>query len=79
MQTFRVERLDRRHELLDEGRIFFAADAVLAQPEIERVIEKLLIVCADVENDRQAVLRRHAGAGRIERELAKRYAHPSGP
>ncbi len=76
--TFWVERLYRRHELLDEGRIFFAADAVLAQPEIERVIEELLIIRADVQNYRQAVLRRHAGAGRIERELAERYAHSPG-
>ncbi len=76
--TFWVERLYRRHELLDEGGIFFAADAVPAQAEIKRVIEELLIIRADVENDGQAVLRRHAGASRIERELADRYAHSPG-
>src|SRR5207253_3238219 len=61
-----------------KGRIFFAADAVLAQAEIERVIEELLIIRADVQYDGQAVLRRHAGAGRIECQLADRYTHSSG-
>ena len=48
------------------------------KPEIERVVEQNLIVGADIENDRQAVLRRHAGAGGVERELAKRDAHSAG-
>ena len=76
--AFRVELLHRRHELVDEGQIFVAAHAVLAQAEIERVVEQSLIVRADVENDRQAVLRRHAGAGGVERELADRDAHAAG-
>src|SRR5207245_5479435 len=76
--TFRIELLHRRHELIDKGEIRFAAHAVLAQALIERIVEQNLIVRADVENDRQTVLRRHAGAGGIERELAERDAHPAG-
>ena len=38
--AFRVERLHRRHELVDERDVFVAADPVLAQPEIERVVEQ---------------------------------------
>jgi hypothetical protein len=34
-----VQRLHCIDELVDEGRVFFAANAVLPQPEIERVIE----------------------------------------
>jgi hypothetical protein len=37
-----------------------------------------LTVRADIENDRQAVLRRHASTGGIKRELAKRDSHPAG-
>jgi hypothetical protein len=51
---------------------------VLSQAEVERVVEQALIVGADVEDDGQAELRRHAGAGGIEREFAERDAHPSG-
>ena len=51
---------------------------VLAQAEVERVVEQSLVVRADIENDRQAVLRRHAGASRVERELADRDAHAAG-
>src|SRR5262249_19264735 len=62
---------------IDKGEILLAAHAVLAQALIERVIEQDLIIRADVENDRQTILRRHAGAGGIERELADRDAHPA--
>ena len=51
---------------------------MLLQPEIERIVKQDLIVGTDVENDRQATLWRHAGARRIERELADRDAHPAG-
>src|SRR6266480_2780755 len=70
--AFRVELLHSHHELVYKGEILFAAHAVLAQALIERVIEQNLIVRADVENDRQTVPRRHAGARGIERELADR-------
>src|SRR5438876_7119930 len=76
--AFRVELLHSHHELVYKGEILFAAHAVLAQALIERVIEQNLIVRADVENDRQTVPRRHAGARGIERELADRDAHPAG-
>jgi hypothetical protein len=45
---------------------------------MERVVEQAPIVGTDIEYERQAVLRRHAGASRIEGELADRYAHPAG-
>src|SRR5260370_20303751 len=62
---------------MDEGRIRCAGCGVRPKAEMERVVEQDLIVRSDVENDRQAVLRRHAGAGGIERELAERDAHPA--
>jgi hypothetical protein len=51
---------------------------VLAQALIERVVEQDLIVRADIEDDGQTVLRRHAGTSGIERELADWDAHPAG-
>src|SRR4029078_902726 len=40
-----------------------------------RVAEPLLIVGADIEQDRQGVIGMNTGASRIERKLADRYAH----
>src|SRR5205823_5294455 len=76
--TFRVKLLHGPHELVHKAEILFAAHAVLAQALVERIVEQNLIVRADVENDRQTVLRRHAGARGIERELADGDAHPAG-
>jgi hypothetical protein len=76
--AFRVELLDRRYEFVDEGEILFAAHAVLAQALVKRIIEQDLVVGANVEDDGQTVLRRHAGAGGVERELADWDAHAAG-
>ena len=73
--AFRVELLHGRDEFLDERHVVFAAHALLAQAQVERVVEQSLIVGADVENDRQAILRRHAGAGRYRAKLPDRNAH----
>src|SRR6478672_13483142 len=61
-----------------EGEILFAAHAVLAQALVKRIIEQDLVVGANVEDDGQTVLRRHAGAGGVERELADGDAHAAG-
>ncbi len=37
-----------------------------------------MVVRADIEDNRQAVLRRNARAGGVQCELAERYAHPAG-
>src|SRR5262245_63270435 len=60
--AFRVELLHGGDELVDESEIFFSADAVLAQPLIERIVEQALIVRANIENNGQAVWRREARA-----------------
>ena len=73
--ALRKQLLHRLDELVDERVVFRAAHAVLAQAEIERVVEQSLVVGADVERDRQGQLRRHAGAGGVERQLAHRDAH----
>ena len=73
--AFGIKRLHGLDEFVDEGVVFRAAHAVLRETEIERVFEQFLIVGADIERDRQAILRRHAGAGGVERELADRNAH----
>ena len=51
------------------------AQPALRQADVERVVEQLLVLGADVERDRQARLRVDAGAGRVERQLADRDAH----
>jgi hypothetical protein len=62
--AFRVELLHRCHELLNERNVFSAADAALPQSQVEWIVEQSLVVRADIENDRQEVLRRHTGTGR---------------
>ncbi len=66
------------HELVDEAVIGLARQPPLAQAEIIGIAQQLFVVGADVEHDRQALLRMHAGAGRIERELADRNTHAVG-
>src|SRR6185369_412955 len=73
--AFWVELLHRRHELINERRVFVAADAALPQSQVEWVVEQSLVVRADVDNDRQAVLRWHAGTGRAKSEFPDRDAH----
>src|SRR5438309_1509499 len=45
--AFRVTRLHCINELVNEGHVLFAADAVLAQAEIKRVVEQDRIIRAD--------------------------------
>ena len=53
-------------------------DARLAQAQVERVVEQLSVVGADVDVHRQQVLRRHGGAGGVELQLADRDTHAVG-
>ena len=55
-----------------------ATHARLAQAEVERVLQQRFVVGADIEQDRQGDLRRHAGAGRVQRQLADGDAHAVG-
>ena len=50
----------------------------MRQPGIERVGEQVLVLRSHVEGDWKARRRVHAGAGRVERQLADRDAHPIG-
>src|SRR4029077_10215511 len=52
--------------------------ALVPPADIERIGEPLLIVGADVEQDRQRCPRMNAGARRVERELADRNTHAAG-
>ena len=74
----REDFLDRLHELLDEFVPLGGRDARLAQAQVERVVEQLAVVRAEVDVHRQQVLRRHGGAGGVELELADRDAHAVG-
>jgi hypothetical protein len=55
-----------------------AAHAFVPPADVERVGQKLFVVGADVEEDRQRDRRMQAGAGGVERELADRDAHAAG-
>ena len=66
------------NEFVDELVIGGAAQPLLAQSDIIGIVQQRFVVGADVQHDRQAELRVHAGAGGIERELADRNAHAVG-
>ena len=74
----RKDLLDRLHELLDELVELGCRDARLPQAQVERIVEQLLVVRAEVDVHRQQVLRRHGGAGRVELQLADGDAHAVG-
>ena len=65
----------RRDEFIDEIIIGLSAHAFLAQADIITVVQKILIVGADIQHDGQAIFRMDAGAGGIKRKLADRNAH----
>ena len=75
----REDLLHGEHELLQEVVVGIARQARLAEPEVERVGEQLLVVRPDVEHDRQRQLGRHAGARGVQGQLADRDAHAVGP
>ena len=62
-------------EFVHEFVVSRASQAFLPQADIIAIIEKILVVGADVQHDRQTVLRVDPGAGRIERKFADRDAH----
>src|SRR5260370_7054860 len=76
--AFRVELPHRRDELINERHVFAAADAALPQSQVEWGVEQSLVVRTNVDNDRQAVLRRNTGTGRAQREFPDRDAHAAG-
>jgi hypothetical protein len=51
---------------------------MLRQAAVERIVEEVLVLRADVQRDREAGIRVYTGAGGIERQLANRDAHAVG-
>ena len=74
-QRVREVRGRGQHELLDQRIVIGFADPALRQADVERVVEQLLVLGADVERDGEARLRMHAGASGVERQLADGDAH----
>ena len=75
-QRFREQLPRRGDELLHEIVVLAPAQPLLADADVELVLQQLLVVRSHVECDGERESRMHAGAGRVERELADRNAHP---
>ena len=73
-----IARLDALDEQVDEVVVLLAADPFVAPADVERIVQTLLVVGADVQHDRQRGRRIDAAAGRIERKFADRDAQPAG-
>src|SRR6202035_3978834 len=65
-------------EFINEFVISSTGQTSLAHADIIGIVQQLLVVGADVQHHRQAVLRMYAGAGGIKREFADRNAHAVG-
>ena len=68
-------RAHRLHQLVDQREVLGSPDPPLAHPEVERVVQQVLVVGADVEVDGQAAGGMDAGASRVEGQLADRDPH----
>ena len=69
---------DGADELLDEVVVILTPHAGVMPADVERIGQAVLVVGADVEEDRQRGVGRNAAAGGVERELADRDAHAAG-
>jgi hypothetical protein len=74
----REHLLHRLDKLVHEGVQLLGRGALPAQPEVERIVEVLLVIGAGVEVHRQQALRRDAGRRGVELQLADRDAHAVG-
>ncbi|RNA41092.1 hypothetical protein BpHYR1_006549 [Brachionus plicatilis] len=63
------------HELVHELFVHFTSDAFLSQTYVERVVEQLLVVGANVKHDGQAVSGIDAGERCVQGKLSDWYAH----
>ena len=66
------------HELFQEGVVLLPLEPALRQADVERIIQKGLILRAHVEHDGQRRVGGDAGAGCVERQLAHGDAHAVG-
>lgn len=68
----RVELPRRLDKGVDELVILLTADSLLSEPEVEVVLQQLLVIRATVENDGQGPVGVDAGTERCEDELGHR-------
>ena len=66
---------DRGDEFFDEFIISRAGEAALAEAEVKRIVEQRLVVRADINGDREALVGIDARACGVESEFADRDAH----
>ena len=74
-QHVRPAAFDRLNKLFDEGVVLLAGDARMAPAHVQRIVEALRVVGADVQHHRQRVGRADAAAGGVQRQLADGDAH----
>ena len=65
-------------ELLEERVVLVGGDAGLTKTEVIRAAEAILVVCADVQHDRQCAGRVDTAKGRVQAEFADGDAHAAG-
>ena len=71
--------LYRADEFLHQGIVGLAALAPALQAQVQGIVEKVLVIGAHVQGDRQALGGMDAGAGGVQGQFAHRDAHARGP
>lgn len=69
---------DGLHELVDEVIIRLARHSLVLQTDIERIVQELLVVGADVQDDGETLVGLDAGQGSVEGQLPDGDAHAVG-
>src|SRR5690554_1047229 len=65
------------HEIIEEGIIFIAAEALMPHAEVDRIADEIDTLGADIERDGHRMEGADAAADRIERELPDRDGEPA--
>ena len=69
-----IPGIQLHHDLINEFHKFFRAGSRTTQTKIQRVVAQLLVVSANIDNNRHRRLRVHTSTSHIQRKLANGYA-----
>ena len=78
-QHVRPAGLNRLDHVVNELIVLVVGNAWMAPAHIQRIVEQLLVVCSDVQHDRQGVSRADAAAGGVQRQFTDRDPHSADP
>ena len=76
-QRIGVDILDRGNKLVDEILVLVAPNPLVTEPQVQRILQTLLVVGTDVQCDREREVWWYPRAQRVETQFADRNTHAS--